>query len=186
MATRLWNWFYSKEKKMIMRILVVACCVGGMAHSGYGQYSKRRGRADVGQLNAAASRQFNNSAFDGVVAIRTSQAGWFGWSEEKSQEIRDRMSQEEDEAVRERFEAKFVEKMTELIEREDLVRRQELKRLEARIAKLKSSLAEREASHESIARERFEAFMSGEHGVCLLYTSPSPRDATLSRMPSSA
>ena len=24
------------------------------------------------------------------------------------------------------------------------------------------------------------------HGVCLLYTSPSPRDATLSRMPSSA
>ena len=26
----------------------------------------------------------------------------------------------------------------------------------------------------------------GEHGDCLLYTSPSPRDATLSRMPSSA
>ena len=25
-----------------------------------------------------------------------------------------------------------------------------------------------------------------EHGSCLLYTSPSPRDATLSRMPSSA
>ena len=25
-----------------------------------------------------------------------------------------------------------------------------------------------------------------EHTVCLLYTSPSPRDATLSRMPSSA
>ena len=25
-----------------------------------------------------------------------------------------------------------------------------------------------------------------ERGVCLLYTSPSPRDATLSRMPSSA
>ena len=25
-----------------------------------------------------------------------------------------------------------------------------------------------------------------EHNVCLLYTSPSPRDATLSRMPSSA
>ena len=24
------------------------------------------------------------------------------------------------------------------------------------------------------------------HGICLLYTSPSPRDATLSRMPSSA
>ena len=27
---------------------------------------------------------------------------------------------------------------------------------------------------------------SGNSGVCLLYTSPSPRDATLSRMPSSA
>ena len=26
----------------------------------------------------------------------------------------------------------------------------------------------------------------GLHGTCLLYTSPSPRDATLSRMPSSA
>ena len=25
-----------------------------------------------------------------------------------------------------------------------------------------------------------------KHGICLLYTSPSPRDATLSRMPSSA
>ena len=27
---------------------------------------------------------------------------------------------------------------------------------------------------------------SGLHHICLLYTSPSPRDATLSRMPSSA
>ena len=27
---------------------------------------------------------------------------------------------------------------------------------------------------------------AGVHGICLLYTSPSPRDATLSRMPSSA
>ena len=26
----------------------------------------------------------------------------------------------------------------------------------------------------------------GDEGICLLYTSPSPRDATLSRMPSSA
>ena len=29
-------------------------------------------------------------------------------------------------------------------------------------------------------------FFAGEHTSCLLYTSPSPRDATLSRMPSSA
>ena len=32
-----------------------------------------------------------------------------------------------------------------------------------------------------------KAFVSGEFPhICLLYTSPSPRDATLSRMPSSA
>ena len=32
-----------------------------------------------------------------------------------------------------------------------------------------------------------KALDDGHHGyVCLLYTSPSPRDATLSRMPSSA
>ena len=29
-------------------------------------------------------------------------------------------------------------------------------------------------------------YLSGWHILCLLYTSPSPRDATLSRMPSSA
>ena len=29
-------------------------------------------------------------------------------------------------------------------------------------------------------------FEDGELNICLLYTSPSPRDATLSRMPSSA
>ena len=34
-------------------------------------------------------------------------------------------------------------------------------------------------------KERY-ATISGEDGYCLLYTSPSPRDATLSRMPSSA
>ena len=28
--------------------------------------------------------------------------------------------------------------------------------------------------------------ISEDYGYCLLYTSPSPRDATLSRMPSSA
>ena len=29
-------------------------------------------------------------------------------------------------------------------------------------------------------------FINAQHMICLLYTSPSPRDATLSRMPSSA
>ena len=31
-----------------------------------------------------------------------------------------------------------------------------------------------------------EVYFLPRHGSCLLYTSPSPRDATLSRMPSSA
>ena len=35
-------------------------------------------------------------------------------------------------------------------------------------------------------RKRELPFMPKTIGVCLLYTSPSPRDATLSRMPSSA
>ena len=38
-------------------------------------------------------------------------------------------------------------------------------------------------------REEIEVTRSGpkpKYGDCLLYTSPSPRDATLSRMPSSA
>ena len=34
--------------------------------------------------------------------------------------------------------------------------------------------------------EKKTAETSTENKVCLLYTSPSPRDATLSRMPSSA
>ena len=38
----------------------------------------------------------------------------------------------------------------------------------------------------TIGRERFKLLFLGLCIVCLLYTSPSPRDATLSRMPSSA
>ena len=46
----------------------------------------------------------------------------------------------------------------------------------------------------SFAQEYFQSILSKEDNVrdylidrgCLLYTSPSPRDATLSRMPSSA
>ena len=37
-----------------------------------------------------------------------------------------------------------------------------------------------------IARNTIKALAGFEYVVCLLYTSPSPRDATLSRMPSSA
>ena len=35
-------------------------------------------------------------------------------------------------------------------------------------------------------REAFNIMLSMPHGTCLLYTSPSPRDRTRSRMPSSA
>ena len=40
----------------------------------------------------------------------------------------------------------------------------------------------------TLDNERFEAFsgVMKQHGGCLLYTSPSPRDGLLSRMPSSA
>ena len=35
-------------------------------------------------------------------------------------------------------------------------------------------------------KEFYHCFSTAEHGNCLLYTSPSPRDGTKSRMPSSA
>ena len=44
--------------------------------------------------------------------------------------------------------------------------------------------------HPSVATKMIEdicqRYVVGESPFCLLYTSPSPRDATLSRMPSSA
>ena len=39
--------------------------------------------------------------------------------------------------------------------------------------------------NEAVVPIKDQGFKYGD-GVCLLYTSPSPRDATLSRMPSSA
>ena len=45
----------------------------------------------------------------------------------------------------------------------------------------------RQLRHPAIERiNRLEAAKNQQKKVCLLYTSPSPRDATLSRMPSSA
>ena len=38
----------------------------------------------------------------------------------------------------------------------------------------------------TVTKFTFEPWESLEPKICLLYTSPSPRDATLSRMPSSA
>ena len=45
----------------------------------------------------------------------------------------------------------------------------------------KGNLKEGETHAEGCSREAFE-----EAGICLLYTSPSPRDLSTSRMPSSA
>ena len=39
--------------------------------------------------------------------------------------------------------------------------------------------------HQSV-QSSFQRILTTQDDVCLLYTSPSPRDATLSRMPSSA
>ena len=41
-------------------------------------------------------------------------------------------------------------------------------------------------SLDDIINENPDSFVIPLYGDCLLYTSPSPRDATLSRMPSSA
>ena len=46
-------------------------------------------------------------------------------------------------------------------------------------------LSETPKDIKEIAKE-YNLGVSTIHGACLLYTSPSPRDATLSRMPSSA
>ena len=42
------------------------------------------------------------------------------------------------------------------------------------------------AAEEKLKTIRTQIIDEGDFGACLLYTSPSPRDATLSRMPSSA
>ena len=58
------------------------------------------------------------------------------------------------------------------------------------IQELESSLLELESNLEdrSIIDRIFRAMhtIKGGAGICLLYTSPSPRDGLLSRMPSSA
>ena len=44
----------------------------------------------------------------------------------------------------------------------------------------------RAAEYPSLEEQQDMQYWDAVNGTCLLYTSPSPRDATLSRMPSSA
>ena len=57
-------------------------------------------------------------------------------------------------------------------------------------ARLASAKRLREKGNLAYDRSEWDAavwlYLAALHHVCLLYTSPSPRDATLSRMPSSA
>ena len=60
--------------------------------------------------------------------------------------------------------------------------------IEIEVLELRKSLAETKRQR-SLTRQALEDVLragGGESNTCLLYTSPSPRDATLSRMPSSA
>ena len=50
--------------------------------------------------------------------------------------------------------------------------------------RVNESFFESNEQYKNMAREIIEKGIKGK--ICLLYTSPSPRDATLSRMPSSA
>ena len=54
--------------------------------------------------------------------------------------------------------------------------------------KILKRAAEEHSSMDEVSERNIEAFFQDMDalGICLLYTSPSPRDATLSRMPSSA
>ena len=54
------------------------------------------------------------------------------------------------------------------------------------IKQLKAFVAVVEEKSFSQAAERLNATQSGMSMLCLLYTSPSPRDPKISRMPSSA
>ena len=49
-----------------------------------------------------------------------------------------------------------------------------------------SMKGEKKSSRSRVLSSLEKRYEDGQYNICLLYTSPSPRDATLSRMPSSA
>ena len=58
--------------------------------------------------------------------------------------------------------------------------------VEVSVGELLDKISILEIKKEKIKDPEKLKFISNEHSICLLYTSPSPRDRTRSRMPSSA
>ena len=80
-------------------------------------------------------------------------------------------------------EVKAPENQNNKEENKELTLEEKLKETEE---KLLRSLAEIENQRRRFEKEIKDAFEFGSFNFCLLYTSPSPRDGLLSRMPSSA
>ena len=89
-----------------------------------------------------------------------------------------------------RFEERLVQESTEL--KEDVRKRllaleQFVKQETASLAdRIKAENSDRVAAAKELGREVRDNAKATEKKTCLLYTSPSPRDRTRSRMPSSA
>eukprot|EP00831_Metopus_contortus_P029030 TRINITY_DN23965_c0_g1_i1.p1 TRINITY_DN23965_c0_g1~~TRINITY_DN23965_c0_g1_i1.p1 ORF type:complete len:176 (-),score=68.02 TRINITY_DN23965_c0_g1_i1:138-632(-) len=87
-------------------------------------------------------------------------------------------------------------KLDEYLERKQLKEKKERKNKERTQRKLEQLREKAEARNEAIQRaieesqkitdERKKNILAKQHIACLLYTSPSPRDLSTSRMPSSA
>ena len=59
-------------------------------------------------------------------------------------------------------------------------------KIQAEIDKVKAKISEQQARLKELEQKKLEAENSEIVDICLLYTSPSPRDISGSRMPSSA
>ena len=73
--------------------------------------------------------------------------------------------------------------LTPLVKRANL---KSLSEISKNVADMASRARDGKLTHSDMGAGTFTVSNLGMFGVCLLYTSPSPRDATLSRMPSSA
>ena len=93
----------------------------------------------------------------------------------KLQTIREAIQSEEDPAARESAKQDVVQAIMTRMKQEDKERLSEIKRLEGRIAKLKTSMEKREdPRHRSrIAKERYDAFMAGDRAFERMSVAPS-------------